>query len=278
MSNLNPLHSIAVFDSGVGGMSVVKALKKVLPHESLLYFADTASRPFGLKSEDELRSILKSNLKRILSYPIKALVIACHTACSSQSDLLDNLPIPVIKITPITLDLLKKKPSLESILILGTLKTINSGIFQNFLKTNLPNTSSYFINGSSLEKLIEEFSLDTTYILKEIQNILSPLKEIPIQKILLACTHFPIYQDIIQNEFSHKIEVVDPAIDFALHIAQILKTQNLLHPTYKTSPDQYFTTSNIEIFKKKSLYYFPTIFIDSSAEFHELSPFNTNFC
>jgi len=272
MSDLNPLYPIAVFDSGVGGMTVVNSLKKILPYEPILYFADTASRPFGIKSEEELRSILHLNVKRILSYPIKALIIACHTACSIPSDLLDNLPIPVIKITPITLDLLNNFSSLASIVVLGTHRTINSGIFQNFLKNQQPSTCSYFINGSPLEKLIEEFSLDKGQILQEIQHILHPLKGLPLQKILLACTHFPIYQEFIQNAFSHTIDILDPSIYFASHIAKELKTHNLLYTAQDTLADEYFVTSDIKTFKEKLFYYFPTIFMHSSPKFHELSP------
>ncbi|MBM3191042.1 MAG: glutamate racemase [Chlamydiae bacterium] len=265
---IKPHDPIAIFDSGVGGLTVANALKEILPHEDIIYFADTASRPFGLKSEEELRHILKKNFQNILSYPVKLLVVACHTACTLPLEI--PFSIPVLKILPITLKLLKKLPTLSSLLVLGTQRTLQSQLFQKFLQEHFPSTLSYFINASSLEKFIEEPSLDNAKITEEILHLLSPYPLSSLRYLLLACTHFPIYKSLITSLIPSSTQIVDPSIYFARQIQQTLKTRHLLHPPQKRSKELYYTTSDSQAFQKKLFLYFPHIFLRSEITFQQL--------
>lgn len=256
MHTSQALHPIAIFDSGVGGLTVAEAIRTILPYESLLYLADTASSPFGTKSPEALEEILKKNLELLLSYPIKMIVIACHTACSCDLSIFKDLPIPVMTIFPTTLNLLHNHPSLNSLLVLGTNRTIKSQIYQNLLHTHFPNISASFIGCSPLERLIEEECHDHTRIDATLQELLHPLQGTSFDAVFLACTHFPIYKFFIQKALGPSCEVIDPALYFSRQIYAQLHAHSLLNPLAITPKDHYLISGDPEMFKTKLLHYF----------------------
>ena len=256
MTRAKALCPIAIFDSGVGGLTVTQALKKKLPNESFLYLADTASRPFGMKSPQALKEILEKNMRLLLTYPLKMLVVACHTACSSDLTVFDELQVPVMSIIPSTLDTLTDYSKASPLVIMGTQRTIDSGVYQKFIEQHFPLFSSYFIGCSPLEKLIEEQCEDTQIIDETLNLLFSSVKEKNIEAALLACTHFPIYKHFIQNVLGSTVSIIDPAIHFVDKIYEELKKNHLLNPTKTPSQDYYLITDHIEAFKTKFIYYF----------------------
>lgn len=256
MNNEKAHQPIAIFDSGVGGLTVARAIRALLPHEPILYLADTLSRPFGTKSPEELHRILERNIQLLLSYPIKMLVIACHTACSCGFKMFKDLPIPVMTIFPTSLDLLFETPKLTSLLVLGTHRTINAHIYQDFIQKHFPHISAHFIGSSPLEQLIEEQCKDPVLIEATLKTLLAPLQGQPVQAAFLACTHFPIYKYFIQNILTPSTYIIDPALHFSKTIYHTLQTQNLLNPSTTPPTDQYLITGDILIFKAKFLCYF----------------------
>jgi len=246
---------IAIFDSGVGGLTVAEALKKKLPNESILYLADTASRPFGTKSEKELTKIIEVNCELLSSIPIKMLVIACHTACSLGLDLYQRLNVPVLGITGSSFLTLKSLDSSLPKIILGTERTITSKIYQKFLSNNNLDYQSYFHPCSCIERMIETMSSDETLILKELYSSFSTISLIKKANVLLACTHFPIYKNYIQKVLDPSSHLIDPALDFVKLIKHTLQKFELSNPK-TSSEDLYLVTENVEVFRKKFFTYF----------------------
>lgn len=256
MNTAKTLQPIAIFDSGVGGLTVAEALKKKLPNETFLYLADTASRPFGMKSREAIKEILEKNKNLLLSYPIKMLVVACHTACSNDLHVFDELKVPVMSIIPASLDALLDYKTVDSLLVLGTQRTIDSNIYQQFIKQNFPHFTPYFIGCSPLEKLIEEQCEDAQVINKILSELFSPIKNKNIGATLLACTHFPIYKHFIQKTLGDAVSIIDPAIHFVDEIYDTLKKKQLLNSSKVVAQDYYLITDHIESFKAKFIYYF----------------------
>jgi glutamate racemase len=246
---------IAIFDSGVGGLTVAEALKKKLPNESILYLADTASRPFGTKSEKELRKIIDQNCEFLSSIPIKMLVIACHTACSLGLDLYQRLNVPILGITGSSFLTLTSLDSSLPKIILGTERTISSKIYQKFLSDNFSDHQAYFYSCSCIEKMIETMYSDETLILKELNASLSSISSVKNANVLLACTHFPIYKKYIQKVMDSSCHLIDPAIDFIEQIHYTLQDLKLTNPK-TASEDVYLVTENVDPFKKKFFTYF----------------------
>lgn len=248
---------IAIFDSGVGGLTVAEALKKKLPHESIFYLADTASRPFGTKSEKELRKIIEKNCEFLSSIPIKMLVIACHTACSLGLDVYQRLNVPILGITGSSfLTLTSLNSSLPKI-ILGTERTISSKIYQKFLTDKYLDYQAYFHSCSCIERMIETMFSDETLILEELNASFSSISSVKNANVLLACTHFPIYKNYIQKVLDPSSHLIDPALDFVELIKHTLQELELSNPK-TASEDVYLVTEHVELFRKKFFTYFST--------------------
>lgn len=246
---------IAIFDSGVGGLTVAQALKAHLPQESILYLADTASRPFGTKSETELKKIIEKNCDILSCFPIKMLVIACHTACSLGLKPYEHLNIPIMGITESSFTTLKSLDQNKPKVILGTERTIGSCVYQNFLKLHNLEQRSLFHPCSSIEKMIETVVKDPQLILDELKTSLKSISAVQQAQVLLACTHFPIYSQYIKNSLDCSCQLIDPAFDFVKQIAKTLETLSLSN-TKKTPEDLYLVTQDVEMFKKKFFIYF----------------------
>ena len=250
------LHPIAIFDSGVGGLTVAEAIRNLLPHESILYLADTASRPFGTKSPQELKAIITRNMELLLTYPIKMIVIACHTACSCGLSIFNTLPVPCMTIFPSAINPLLDFADLHSLLVLGTDRTIQSKMYEHLIKSYLPHISSYFIGCSPLERLIEEECQDPEHISKTLHQLFHPIYDQHFDATFLACTHFPIYRFFIQKALGPPCTLIDPAYYFSQKIQQTLQINGLLKSTNTPPQDQYLITGNVEIFKTKLSRYF----------------------
>jgi glutamate racemase len=247
---------IAIFDSGVGGLTVAEALKERFPQEKFLYLADTASRPFGMKSPDQLREILYKNMRLLSAYPIKMLVIACHTACSSELEIFQELQVPVLSIIPATLKALNSCRNIHSLLVLGTERTIASHTYQPLIKKHFPHLSCEFIPCSPLEKLIEEQCKSQQVILETLDTLFRPIQYKLPEATLLACTHFPLYKEAIALALKHHSSIIDPSHHFVDLIYDTLRSYDLLTPAKETSEDLYLITEHPEIFKEKFIYYF----------------------
>jgi glutamate racemase len=263
------LHPIAIFDSGVGGLTVANAIRTVLPHESILYLADTASSPFGKKSSQDLETIITRNMELLLTYPIKMIVIACHTACSCGLSTFKRLLIPVMTIFPSAINPLLDVTPLSSLLVLGTDRTIQSKIYQHLIKTYFPHISARFIGCSPLERLIEEECQDPELIYASLQQLLHSVQGQSFDAAFLACTHFPLYRSFIQKALGPSCTLIDPAYYFSQKIQETLKLNNLLNP--KTSPpqDHYLITGNVEMFKRKLTRYFGNTLAKTATCFNQ---------
>lgn len=261
--------SIAIFDSGVGGLTVANCLKKRLPHEHLIYLADTASSPFGTKSPIELEAIIKQNLQFLALQPIKLLLIACHTACSLGSSIYSSLPIKTLGITPSTLELLTSKNFPGPVLILGTQRTINSLIYQEYCQRHLPHLETYYLQGSILERMIEEKKANHYEIENAIRELLKPVVHLKIKCLFLACTHFPLYTAYFQKILPEAI-IIDPAEYFVDQVENVLLTHQLLSNTPSSQEDLYFTTRDIETFQDKAYFYFKDLFNQKKHSFNSV--------
>jgi glutamate racemase len=243
---------IGIFDSGVGGLTVARALKQLLPNEEFVYLADTASRPFGTKSKEELNDIIKKNIEIFRSYNIKLLVIACHTACSAGMEQFQSINVPVLGISASSFRCLDQVDQKKAILVLGTERTIGSKIYENYINGQ---KVAFFKACTIIERMIEEIYQDHDIIQKEISALLSPYQQIKDLVVFLGCTHFPIYSTYIKNALDRSSILVDPAEEFSSSIYKhLLLSQSLRN--LQTKQDLYLVTKDPQIFEKKFHLYF----------------------
>ncbi|MBN2424323.1 MAG: glutamate racemase [Calditrichaceae bacterium] len=220
---------IGIFDSGIGGLTVVKQLKKILPDEQLIYFGDTARIPYGTKSKKLIEQFAMEDARFLLRYDIKMLVVACNTASSLAMDvLLKNLDIPVVGVVipgaRAAVNISKNK----RIGVIGTSATINSQAYNNSILQRDPEVRIYAKPCPLLVPLVEEGWLNDPVTDLTLQKYLADLIKEEIDTLILGCTHYPLLEESIRKATKNQVELIDSGKETAKVVKQALEDKNLL--------------------------------------------------
>lgn len=225
--------SIGIFDSGIGGLTVMQQLIKALPREDMVYFGDTARLPYGGKSPDTIIRYSCENTTFLLEKNIKMLVVACSTASAHALEVLrDNFSLPIIG----AVDPGAKKGVEASkngrIGVLGTKGTIGSQAYQKAILELDPHAKVFPVACPLFVPLVEEQYVDhpaTRLIVKEYLKTL----EKDIDTLILGCTHYPLLKKLIADEMGGGVTIIDSAVSCAEQVAALLEQKDLC----KTSGD-----------------------------------------
>jgi glutamate racemase len=235
---------IGIFDSGFGGLTVLKELLQTLPQEQFIYLGDTACLPYGTKSQKTIINYTLQNCSFLVRKGAKCIVIACNTATSMALEHVQpHFSIPIIGVID---PLMSSLRSTFRIGILGTRATIDSKLHQTKIQHLFPKAHITAIASPLLVSLIEEGWSHHPITLLAIQEYLQPLAH--IDTLILACTHFPLIQDLIQKAIGPSVSIINPALACAKATLQTLKSLNLL--SKKTAPTEFYVTGNPTRFKE----------------------------
>ena len=220
---------IAVFDSGVGGISVLKRLIHRLPNEQFLYYGDSANAPYGDRSEAEILALTQAAVAKILTRPVKALVIACNTATAVAIETLRQAypDLPIIGIEPAI------KPAAESypagkVGVMGTTATLESSRFQALVARHSDRCDFIPIPVPQLAPLVEQGIGNSRKTYKMLNKILLPYKD-QLDAIVLGCTHYPFATQSIRACVG-LLPLLDGGIGTANQVKKVLTRQGLLNP------------------------------------------------
>lgn len=241
--------AIGIFDSGVGGLTVMQQLMHTLPDEHLIYFGDTARVPYGNKSSQTIIRYSIENTISLLEKNIKLLVVACNTASAFALPKLRQLfNIPIIGVIDAGAEKAVDITRNNRIAVLGTKGTIQSGAYQQAIHRLAPHAFVMPIACPLFVPLVEEQWLEHPAAKLIAQEYLHPLREQNIDTVLLGCTHYPLLSSLIQEQLGQEISIVDSASTCAHHTAHLLKERNLLSST-KEGEHQYFVSDDPEKFR-----------------------------
>lgn len=244
-----PSQAIGIFDSGVGGLTVMQQLMHVLPHEHLIYFGDTARVPYGNKSSQTIVRYSIENTICLLEKNIKLLVVACNTASAFALPKLRQLfNLPIIGVIDAGAEKAAAVTHNQRIAVLGTKGTIQSGVYQTALYKLAPHAFILPLACPLFVPLVEEKWLDHPATQLIIQEYLRPILEHDIDTVLLGCTHYPLLISLIQKELGKKVTIVDSASTCATQTAKLLQQQQLLSPI-KKGQHQYYVSDDPEKFR-----------------------------
>lgn len=225
MSDSRP---IGVFDSGIGGLTVVKALRDLLPNEKIFYVGDTARVPYGPKSPETVRRYALELAEMLMRKKAKALVVACNTVSSVALPLLmKNFPVPVIGVIEPGARAALVATRNRHIGVIGTRATIRSGAYDKALRATNNNVRVSSRACPLLVPLIEEGLLEDDVTDRVIARYLQPLLSDGIDTLVLGCTHYPLLSPAISRALGDRIKLVDSAINCALAVKQLLDDQSL---------------------------------------------------
>ncbi len=229
---------IGIFDSGIGGITVLDAIRKILPCEDYVYLADSKNAPYGVKSADEIRRIVKANLDNLLARNVKAIVAGCNTATAVMTDEMRNaLNVTFVGLEPAL------KPAVEAtcgkIIVLTTLATANSQKFATLLHryksadiTVLPQASL----ASDVEKNVEEL----TALKPKIEEIFKPYPN--VDAVVLGCTHYVFLYDLIKEILGEKVKIFHGNDGVAKRLRSQLQKRNKLKDSNKIGDVEFIFT------------------------------------
>jgi glutamate racemase len=237
---------IGVMDSGVGGISVLKHIHAALPHENLIYFADSKYAPYGNKTASQIERRVFSCAKFLLTHGAKALVIACNTATAAAAQSLRDkyafLDIPIIAMEPAV------KPAASAsnngiIGVLATVGTLKSAQFAALLENYGREVQVVTQACIGLVECIERGELSTIETKALLTQYCEPLLKAGADTIVLGCTHYPFVRDVIQEIVGNDISLIDTGAAVAKHLRHRLEERNLLSSSNTTADITIWTNS-----------------------------------
>jgi len=232
MSNDAP---IGVFDSGMGGLTVVREIISQLPNESVIYFGDTARVPYGPKSPDTVLRYSREITSYLLGEGVKALVIACNTATAHALPALrSEFNLPIIGVIEPGARAAVAATKTKRVGVIGTAGTIRSHAYEKEIRKLLPDAKVTAQACALFVPLVEEGWVDTEPTRAIARNYLAPLVADEIDTLVLGCTHYPLMKTVIGNVVGREVRLIDSAYETARQAGEVLRNQALEN----TTPDQ----------------------------------------
>ena len=219
---------IGIFDSGIGGLTVVQAIAEALPRETLIYLGDTARTPYGTKSADVVRRYSEENAQFLVEQGIKLLVVACNTASAAALDLLqERLEIPVIGVIEPGAAAAVRASRKHKIGVIGTEATIRSGCYTRALRAVEPRVEVYTRACPLFVPLAEEGWVDNEIAERVARQYLATLRRSGIDALVLGCTHYPLLRGVIGAVMGPEVKLVDSARATAQAVRAALRSARL---------------------------------------------------
>jgi glutamate racemase len=240
----NAYKAIGVIDSGVGGLTVVREISRCLPHESIVYFGDTARMPYGPRSFEEVRGFVFEMIDFLQEQEIKILIVACNSATAAGlSHYQQHCRLPVLGVIEPGVRAALAGSEGGRIGIIGTIGTIQSSEYVKALRRQ--NDSLHIIpKACPLFVLLVENNLVSTPEAKKVAHeYLDPLVEEKIDSLILGCTHYPLMADLIQEVVGPQVRLINSAQEIALETETILNEQGLNNPLNSETPRHRFFVS-----------------------------------
>ena len=219
---------IGVFDSGIGGLTVVSEMMRQLPHESIIYFGDTARVPYGPKSPDTVRRYSHEITSFLRAEGVKAVVIACNTATAHALPMLrEELPLPVIGVVEPGARAAVDASRGGAIGVIGTKGTIASGAYERAIRALAPDIHITVRACPLLVPLVEEGWTDAEATGIIAREYLAPMTDAHIDTLVLGCTHYPLLKPLFARILGSDVRLIDSARETAAETGRVLDAQSL---------------------------------------------------
>jgi glutamate racemase len=225
---MNRESAIGLFDSGIGGLTVLHEIIELLPKENTVYLGDTARAPYGTKSVETVLRYSFENSEFLLEKDVKLVVVACNTSTAIALDLLRaKLALSVIGVIEPGVRKALAKTRNKKIGVIGTEATIQSGAYTKALKAKDPKIEVYSRSCPLFVPLVEEGWTDNAVVEMTVKAYLGSLKQSGIDTLILGCTHYPLLKNAIRKFIGSGVTLVDSAEEIAKEVSLVLKQKSL---------------------------------------------------
>lgn len=244
MADTKSTAPIGVFDSGLGGLTVTKALVKALPNEKLVYFGDTARVPYGSKSKETILHYTEQVLRFMKEQKVKAIVVACNTVSAyALEELRHTVKVPMIGVVRPGAETAAFVTKNKKIGVIGTKATVESGLYKACIREMLPDAEVHQAACPLFVPLVEE-GLWKDPVTEEIaKRYLEPVKEQGIDTLILGCTHYPLLEPLIRKIMGRRVKLINPAEETSKRTRVILDEKRLINES-ETKPEYRFYVSD----------------------------------
>lgn len=246
MNNKGP---IGIFDSGVGGTSIWRAIQAQMPMEHTLYLADSRNAPYGKKSKAEITALSVKNTEFLIAQGAKIIVVACNTATTNAIDhLRASYDLPFIGIEP-AIKPAALQTQTKSIGILATQGTLSSALFAKTSETFAKDIQVIEVIGSGLVELIESDQIQSPEMLELLNKYLAPMKAAKVDHLVLGCSHYPYLIPLISSLLGNGVNIIDSGLAVARQTQRIL-TQHELRCEQQDPQHIFYTNGNPQVLKR----------------------------
>jgi len=247
----NPSGPIGVFDSGIGGLTVVRALMEELPSENIVYFGDTARVPYGVKSVETITRYATEITAFLLTKNVKALIVACNTMAAVASQAIENLsPVPVLGVVDAGAKRAVFETQNKRVGVIGTPATINSDAYPNAISKYDPDIKVFSQPCPLFVPLVEEGWLDHQVTRLTAQEYLGPLMTRDIDTLVLGCTHYPLLKPLLREVLGNRIRLVDSAETIGKQTRELFGEKDLQNRQGKLPEYRFYVTDAPERFRE----------------------------
>lgn len=243
---------IGVFDSGLGGLTAIRELERLLPYEDIIYFGDTGRVPYGTKGREIIQKFAAQAMRFLQSKNIKAALAACGTISSVASSVGDNIGIPFFDVLHATAHAAACATHKKRIGVIATPATIASGSYRREIQLINPEIQVFELACPMFVPLVENgyISPEDEVVRLVVQRSLSPIQETGIDTLILGCTHFPILHSAISRAMGPAITLINSGKEAAVAMAAHLKTEELLNPSQTPGKKLYFVSDTPQGFSQ----------------------------
>ncbi len=244
--------AIGVFDSGLGGLTVLKELEKVLPNENIVYFGDTGRVPYGSKSDETIRGYARQDEKFLLSKDVKYIVAACGTVSAVAADTAKELPVAFMGVVENAVKDAVNTTKNRIIGVIGTQATINNGAHERLIKKLMPDATVITVGCPLFVPLVEDgfFSAEDPVVLGVAKKYLEPIIDSGADTLILGCTHYPILADAIRGVVTDKVALINMGVSTAKAVKSELEEKGLLNESGKPVERKLFVSDKTAAFSR----------------------------
>ncbi len=252
---------IGIFDSGLGGLTNVKELHRLMPDESIIYFGDTGRVPYGTRSDDIIIKYTKQDLRFLLSFPLKAVIVACGTVSSVALDKVKGeVPVDIIGVVEPTVEAAVSATKNGKIGIIGTEGTIKSGAYKNKILAMNKGIEIYERACPLFVPLVENGYLNSPATKIIAEDYLGEIKKAGVDTLILGCTHYPLLTDVISEVMGKDVTLISPGVETAKYAKRLFAEKGLCEDK-GNGEINYYVSDDVDKFS-----YLASMFLNDTVE------------
>ncbi len=246
--------AIGVFDSGLGGLTVVRELCSLLPNEEIVYFGDTGRVPYGTRSRETIKKYALEDENFLIGQDVKLIIAACGTVSSVAADTSEQIPVPFFEVVSHASRAAVNATKNKIVGVIGTSATIKSGQHEKQIKALLPDATVVAQACTLFVPLVEEgwYSADDTVVLETVSRYLEPIIKSGADTLILGCTHYPILSDAIKKVLGDNVTLINAGSATAESVKNYLEANDMLNDKNTVSLHNFFVSDKADSFKNQA--------------------------